>query len=271
MADDRRDCRRRRSRSWRGASTRPCGRRCSAPRRARSRGSASTGRPRRRSPPPCAPVRAAPSTRSSSSRRHAPSARPSAATQAKGAVHFDRALAACRAIGHRLHESWIERDRAATAIARATARAVAVHAAADLDVTDTALLLSDVAAILGAGHSIDLLAHRMAGILQSTAMGARVEVQSESGRDYQPEPTAVCDADADGTFRIRLRGSDRRVSIARPRRRDHRRDLAAEERRRRRPGRRQPHRRHRDAKTKTRTCGRARPPARATRSSDRRG
>ena len=44
-------------------------------------------------------------------------------------------------------------------------------------------------------------------------MGARVEVQSESGRDYQPEPTAVCDAEADGTFRIRLRGSDRLVSM----------------------------------------------------------
>ena len=30
---------------------------------------------------------------------------------AKGAVHYDRAIAACRAIGHRYHEWWIDRDR----------------------------------------------------------------------------------------------------------------------------------------------------------------
>ena len=29
----------------------------------------------------------------------------------RGSVHFDRALAACRAIGHKLHEGWIERQR----------------------------------------------------------------------------------------------------------------------------------------------------------------
>src|SRR6185295_7045135 len=29
----------------------------------------------------------------------------------RGSVHFDRALAACRAIGHRYHETWIDRDR----------------------------------------------------------------------------------------------------------------------------------------------------------------
>jgi DNA-binding NtrC family response regulator len=132
---------------------------------------------------------------------------------AKGSVHFDRALAACRAIGHRLHESWIERDRAGVAVVRSSRVAVPAAPRPPLDIGDTALVLSDVAAMLGAGHSIDLLAHRMAGILQSTALGARVEVQSESGRDYQPEPTAVCAAEADGSFRIRLRGSDRLVSL----------------------------------------------------------
>jgi DNA-binding NtrC family response regulator len=132
---------------------------------------------------------------------------------AKGTVHFDRALAACRAIGHRLHEAWIERDRAAVTVVRASRATSAAAPRPTLDVGDTALVLSDVAAMLGAGHSIDLLAHRMAGILQSTSLAARVDVHSESGREYQPEPTAVCDADADGSFRIRLRGSDRLVSI----------------------------------------------------------
>ncbi len=127
----------------------------------------------------------------------------------KGAVHYDRALAACRAIGHRYHEWWIERDRHDV-----TRRAGSAHVERPpRDLTDTALLLGDVATILGAGHSIDLLAHRMAAILQGTTIGARVDVTSESGRPYQPEPSAAWEAGADGTFTIRLRGSDRRVAI----------------------------------------------------------
>jgi DNA-binding NtrC family response regulator len=127
-----------------------------------------------------------------------------------GAVHFDRALAACRAIGHKLHESWIERERAA--IAHALQETVAVPRR-QLEVPEAALLLSDVATILGAGHSVDLLAHRMAAILQTTTMGSRVEVKSESGHEYRPEPSASWEASADGMFNIRLRGSDRLVSI----------------------------------------------------------
>ena len=125
---------------------------------------------------------------------------------ARGGVHFDRALAACRAIGHRYHEAWISRDRDAIGDTRPARVAVARR---ELDITDTALLLSDVATILGAGHSIDLLAHRVAAILESTTMGARVDVHSESGREYLPEPSASWDAEADGSVRIRLRGSDR--------------------------------------------------------------
>ena len=129
---------------------------------------------------------------------------------AKGAVHYDRALAACRAIGHRYHESWIERDR--RDLTRTLRETVHVDRPGR-DLTETALLLNDVATILGAGHSIDLLAHRIAAILQTTAMSARVDVQNESGREYQPEPASAADIDADGAFRIRLRGSDRRVAI----------------------------------------------------------
>jgi DNA-binding NtrC family response regulator len=129
---------------------------------------------------------------------------------AGGDVHFERALAACRAIRHRYHEAWILRQR------DETARRVVTPAAAvrpPLDVTTTSLLLSDVAAILGAGHSIDLLAHRMAGILQSTTLRPRVDVEDVAGCEYVAEPTATWDADADGAFTIRLRGSDRRVTI----------------------------------------------------------
>jgi DNA-binding NtrC family response regulator len=128
----------------------------------------------------------------------------------KGATLFDRSIAACRAIGHRYHEAWIDRQR--TEVLQPARDTVAVPRR-DLDITTTALLLTDVATILGAGHSIDLLAHRMAGLLQATALGPRVEITSTSGCEYQPEPSASWDTGADGTFSIRLRGSDRRVAI----------------------------------------------------------
>ncbi len=129
--------------------------------------------------------------------------------RSKAALFFDRSLAACRAIGHRYHEAWIDRQRAEVL---PPARESIVPRR-DLDTTTTALLLTDVATILGAGHSIDLLAHRMAGLLQATALGSRVEVTSLSGCEYQPEPSAAWETSADGTCSIRLRGSDRRVTI----------------------------------------------------------
>jgi DNA-binding NtrC family response regulator/tetratricopeptide (TPR) repeat protein len=129
---------------------------------------------------------------------------------ARAAVHYDRALAGCRAIGHRYHEWWIERDRAE--VLRAGRETVVVPRP-PRDLTETTLLLGDVAAILGAGHSIDLLAHRVAAILQATSLADRVEITSDVGRPYRPEPSAACHTDADGTFTLRLRGSDRRVAI----------------------------------------------------------
>jgi transcriptional regulator with PAS, ATPase and Fis domain len=128
----------------------------------------------------------------------------------RGAVHYDRALAGCRAIGHRYHEAWIERDRAG--VRRHTRESVAV-APRTRDLTETSLVLSDVSAILGAGHSIDLLAQRTAEILRGTTMADRVEVRSESGQPYRPEPSAHWDIEADSTITIRLRGSDRRVAV----------------------------------------------------------
>ena len=130
----------------------------------------------------------------------------------RGAVHFDRALAATRAIGHKLHEAWIERLRAP--IVRESRETIRMTSRPTLNVTDASMLVSDIATMLGAGHSIDLLAQRMAAILQATTIGSRVDIESESGCEYQPDPTANWDAGADGTFRINLRGSDRRVAIS---------------------------------------------------------
>ena len=125
----------------------------------------------------------------------------------RGSVHFERALAACRAIGHSYHAWWIDRSRP---VAQPNALPVRRR---DLDLTGAALLLSDVTTILGAGHSIDLLAHRTAAVLQSAFSEDRIQIRSESGREYLPEFSANWEQSADGTFRIRLRGSDRSVSI----------------------------------------------------------
>jgi DNA-binding NtrC family response regulator len=127
-----------------------------------------------------------------------------------GALLYDRALAACRAIGHRYHEAWIDRQRAE--VLEPARDTIAVQRRS-LDITTTALLLTDVATILGAGHSIDLLAHRMAGVLQATPLGPRVEITSTSNCEYQPEPSASWDTAPDGTISIHLRGSDRRVTL----------------------------------------------------------
>jgi DNA-binding NtrC family response regulator len=129
---------------------------------------------------------------------------------ARGSVHFDRALAGCHAIGHRYHEAWIARVRHEVA---GTARSRVTIDRRERDLADTAMVLTDVAAILGAGHSIDLLTHRVSAILQSTPLAPRVTVDSESDCEFQAQPTAVTDTSADGAFSLTLRGSDRRVVI----------------------------------------------------------
>ena len=129
---------------------------------------------------------------------------------ARGSVHFDRALAGCHAIGHRFHEAWI--TTAQSEITAGVRGRVSVDRP-DCDLADTSLLLTDVAAILGAGHSIDLLAHRIGAILHGTPLAPRVSIENESDCEFQAQPTAVTETTADGTFTLTLRGSDRRVTI----------------------------------------------------------
>jgi DNA-binding NtrC family response regulator len=131
--------------------------------------------------------------------------------RSRGAARFDRALSAARAIGNRLHEWHIQRDRAACTITRVP------QAAGDADapslLTERATVLSDAATILGAGSSIDLLAHRALSLIQSTPLESRLHVRSTSGEEFRPEPSVQSHIAADGTFIIDLRGSDRRVQI----------------------------------------------------------
>jgi DNA-binding NtrC family response regulator len=125
-------------------------------------------------------------------------------------AHFERALAACRAIGHRYHERWIERARDRVMPKRRASSATSLPVR---DLHDVAMLMTDVAAILGAGHSIDLLAHRAADILRRTPLGPRIDVAVETGLPYASLPSSSWDSGADGTSVLGLRGSDRRVTI----------------------------------------------------------
>lgn len=126
-----------------------------------------------------------------------------------GALHFDRAVAGCESIGHRYHEKWI-----ATIRDSVTRKGHVVPSRRlTLETTAAALVLNDVATILGAGHSIDLMAHRVTSLIESTGLSSRVSVERESNCEYQPDPTAAWEALSDGSIQIRLRGSDRRIDI----------------------------------------------------------
>jgi DNA-binding NtrC family response regulator len=127
-----------------------------------------------------------------------------------GAIHFDRALAGSEAIGHRCHARWI------TAIRDRVTRQghIAVPRRLDIETTAAALVLNDVATILGAGHAIDLMAHRVTSLIESTGLRTRVTVEREGNCEYQPDPSANWEATSDGSIRIRLRGSDRRIDIS---------------------------------------------------------
>lgn len=81
------------------------------------------------------------------------------------------------------------------------------------DSVSDGLVLADVATILGAGHSVDLMAHRTVSLLRGTPLGPRVNVQAEGGCEDQAEPTATCNTAPDGTVALELRGSDRCVTI----------------------------------------------------------
>ena len=130
--------------------------------------------------------------------------------RARGAAHYDRALSAARAIGNRLHEWHIQRDRAACTVSRVAASPATPDAPSRI-LSDRAIVLADAATILGAGSSIDLLAHRALSLLQNTPIESRLHVRSTSGEEFRPEPSVASQLTADGTFTIDLRGSDRRV------------------------------------------------------------
>ncbi len=130
-----------------------------------------------------------------------------------GQRHFDRALRACDAIDHR-YQAWaVTRERASLPphTRRASQSRAERHRHADSD--DAALLLSDVAALLGAGHSIDLLAQRVVAILEATPLRTRMEVTKRSDQEYLANPVASWESRGTDGCRINLAGSDRQITI----------------------------------------------------------
>jgi transcriptional regulator with PAS, ATPase and Fis domain/tetratricopeptide (TPR) repeat protein len=127
-----------------------------------------------------------------------------------GSAHFDRALAGCRAIGHRYHEAWITRIWVECGNG---ARAGQGHESSVrvVDPVSTALVLGDVSAVLGAGNSVDLLGHRLKAILEQTTLVHRLQVSVESDRPVQAGSTVDCQTAADGLTTITLNGSDRKL------------------------------------------------------------
>lgn len=125
-----------------------------------------------------------------------------------GSAHLQRSVAACRAIGHRYHQEWIDRSTRLFSV-----KASAPLRRREVDLTAAALLLTDVTTILGAGHSLDLLVHRAAAVLEAALPDGRVDIQTEGGLEYQSECSSQWEQGVNGSCRIRVRGSDRAFSI----------------------------------------------------------
>jgi transcriptional regulator with PAS, ATPase and Fis domain len=129
----------------------------------------------------------------------------------RGARHFERALRACQAISHRFQE-WavtIERDR--VLVPGRTTPAVERRRASDTE--DTNLILSDVSTMLGASHSVDVMAQRLTAIISTTALRSRLDVRIEDVDSPELTNPVRWDTESDGTHRIVLADSTRRAVL----------------------------------------------------------
>lgn len=127
--------------------------------------------------------------------------------------HFDRALRACDAIGHRFHAAFVERARAALPALQTATAAPQAERRRHADAEDAALLLGDVASILNAGHSLDLLAQRVLSVLEATPLRPRLDVAWSAGLGDGVEPGASWEFRGSHGCRLELTGADRSVTI----------------------------------------------------------
>ena len=127
--------------------------------------------------------------------------------------HFDRALRACDAIEHRYQAWLVTREReslpglsAATPVAQMEPRPV-------VDTDSTSLLLSDIASIVTAGHSVDLLAQRIVSVLEATPLRSRVHVSHVVATGDSTAPTVSWEFQGSHGCRIELTSADRCIVI----------------------------------------------------------
>ncbi|TAK17398.1 MAG: sigma-54-dependent Fis family transcriptional regulator [Acidobacteria bacterium] len=130
----------------------------------------------------------------------------------RGEAHFDRALSASRSLGNRFQEQLILRERAKCRMTPAKLSDASLDAASR-DNSERSLVLSDVATILGAGSSIDLLAHRAISLVQGTRLESRLHYRSFFEQEFRPEISIDWRTTAEGRSQIELRGSDRLVIL----------------------------------------------------------
>jgi len=129
----------------------------------------------------------------------------------RGHRHFDRALRACEAISHRFQEWAVTRERASLPGLNAPTANVDKRRHADTE--ETNLILADVVATLGAGHSIDVMAQRLAAVVATTSLRSRLDVATEPVTDTESLPPVTWNTSSDGVHRIVLADTDRRISL----------------------------------------------------------
>jgi DNA-binding NtrC family response regulator len=128
--------------------------------------------------------------------------------------HFDRALRACDAIEHRFQSWVVTHERASLpSLGAGPSRPGADHRR-PADTHDTALLLADVASLLTAGHSVDLLAQRLISVLESTPLRSRMQItHAATPGDHTTTPSASWEFRGSHGCRIDLTGADKAITI----------------------------------------------------------
>ena len=127
--------------------------------------------------------------------------------------HFDRALRACDAIEHRFQSWLVTRERQSLSSLTATSSTPTTEHRRPADTHDTALLLVDVASILTAGHSVDLLAQRLTSVLESTPLRSRLQITHAATHADTTSPAVSWEFRGSHGCRIDVTGPDKAISI----------------------------------------------------------
>jgi DNA-binding NtrC family response regulator len=128
--------------------------------------------------------------------------------------HFDRAARACDAIEHRFL-GWIAEHERANSPGGASQGAPPLERRRQADTDNSALLLSNAAAILNAGRSLDLMAERVRSLLHDTPLRTRVRLSERAeGHDQATSAlTASWEFRGSQGCRIDLSNNDRTITI----------------------------------------------------------